>query len=206
MFQRLCRLVVVLLFAISVPLAAGAAPRPADPRPADKAKLDAGDVVVRTYAVKGYEMPRATMYAVIDAPIEKVWAVIDKCSDYKRTMIRVLESEELSRKGNVVTCRIKVDMPWPVDDLKATTRATHTVAPGKRYERAWTMVEGDYKVNDGKWVFTPWGDKPGRTLAYYEVHAVPKVGVPVWIMKKASRSALPDLIERLRKFSGAPPR
>ncbi|MEY3014850.1 MAG: hypothetical protein RIT45_3585 [Pseudomonadota bacterium] len=179
--------------------------RPGEAGGDEKARLEAGEVIIRAYAVKGSELPRTKLRAVINAPMEKVWAVIERCNDYKRTMVRVIESKELSRKGNVVTCRVKVDMPWPIDDLAATTRAVHTAVPGKSYSRVWSLVDGDYKANEGGWKLTPWGDKPGRTYVEYEVYAVPKIAVPVWIQKKAARSALTDLIERLRKFSGAKP-
>lgn len=169
----------------------------------DQAQLDAGEILFRTTAVKGSELPRATVRAVIDAPMERIWAIIERCADYKRTMVRVIESEELERNGGNILCRVKVDMPWPVDDLQATTRAVHTVEPGKRYRRAWSLVEGDYKSNEGSWTLTAFGDKPGRTMVVYEVHAEPKIAVPNFVLKKATRSTVIDLIERLRKLSGA---
>ena len=177
-----------------------------DFRAGDTARLDGGEIILRTSDVAGSELPRATVWAVIDAPLAPIWAIIDRCSDYKRTMVRVLASEELSRKGDVVTCRITVDMPWPFDDLTATTRATHTIDPGKRHRRAWTLVQGDYKRNEGSWTFVPWQGAPDRTLAIYTVHAEPNVSIPVAIQKRASRSTLPDLITQLRKVSGAKPR
>ena len=92
---------------------------------------------MRAFDVAGSDMPRAQVRAVVEAPLTKVWAIIDKCADYKRTMVRVLESEELSRVGQTVTCRTKVDMPWPFDDMQASTKAIHTIDPGKSYRRAW---------------------------------------------------------------------
>lgn len=198
-----------LAFAMATALATALAPSPAaaeDFRAGDTARLDAGEIILRTTEVAGSELPRATVWAVIDAPLARIWAVIDRCADYKRTMVRVLASEELSRKGDVVTCRITVDMPWPFDDLTATTRATHTIDPGKRHRRAWTLVEGDYKRNEGSWTFVPWQGAAERTLAIYSVHAEPNIAIPVAIQRRASRTTLPNLITQLRKVSGAKPR
>lgn len=193
---RVAALMVALMVAL---IAAAASPTAAFAD--DKARLEAGEIIVRTYDVPGAQMPRAKVWAVIDAPVERVWAIIDQCKDYKRTMVRVLESEELKREGKIVTCRTQIDMPWPIDDLEAITRATHTIEAGKRYQRAWTLVSGGYRRNDGSWTLTPWGDKPGRTLAAYVVLAEPKISVPTWILKKAARSTLPDLLTNLRLVS-----
>lgn len=192
-------LTLALVAALAVPA------RAAEPSAADKTKLEAGEILIKAFQVPGSELPRAQVTAVIEAPMAKVWAVIEKCADYKRTMVRVLESEELSRAGSTVTCRTKVDMPWPFDDLEATTKATHTVEPGKSYRRAWTLVKGTYTRNEGSWTLTPWAGSADRTLVVYEVHAEPTISIPVSIQKRASRSALPDLIEKLRKVSGARP-
>ncbi len=194
-----------LVLGLSLLAFAGPAFAAGEPSAADKAKLEAGEILVRSFQVAGSEMPRAQVTAIIEAPMAKVWAIIEKCADYKRTMVRVLESEELSRSGQTVVCRTKVDMPWPFDDLEASTKATHTVEPGKLYRRVWTLVKGTYKRNDGSWTLTPWAGDANRTLVVYEVHAEPTISIPIAIQKRASRSALPDLIERLRKFSGARP-
>lgn len=169
---------------------------------AERDRLEKGEVIVQQRAVEGSDMPEAIMKAVVDAPLERIQAVLDKCENYKRVMPRTKASKELSRKGNVVHCRITIDMPFPFDDLTATTRAVHTAKPGY-FERAWTLVEGDYKRNTGAWRLTPFDKEGKRTLVHYRVHAEPNTSVPVWVQKKASSSTLPGLIEALAKASGA---
>jgi ribosome-associated toxin RatA of RatAB toxin-antitoxin module len=164
----------------------------------EEARLEKGEVVVTTRAVKGSDTPETIGKAVIEAPPVKVWNIINKCGDYVRTMPRIKASKELSRQGSKVVCRVTVAMPAPYSDLTATTEAAHTES-ASRYARVWKMIEGDYKVNQGSWVLTPFKGEAKRTLAVYTVHAEPKAWVPAWIRKKAQQKSLPEMMDRLRQ-------
>ncbi len=168
----------------------------------ERARLDKGEIIIKQRAVKGSDMPQAIVKAVIDVAPAKVWAVLDRCDRYKHVMPRTKASKELSRKGNVIICKITIDMPFPFSDLTATTRAVHTARAGY-WQRAWNLLEGDYKTNKGSWTLTPFDPAGRRTMVIYKVHAEPNISVPTWILKKASRSTLPDLIAALVKASGA---
>ncbi len=164
-----------------------------------KDRLATGEVIVSSKAVPGSDAPVVTAMAVIDAAPQAVWALISKCADYKRTMVRTLASKEIWRKGNKIRCRVTVDLPFPLSDLTATTDAVHTVKKGKKWERKWALVEGDYKRNTGSWTLAPFNGAATRTLVIYRVHAEPKVAIPAGIRRAAQRKSLPNLIEHLRK-------
>ena len=161
--------------------------------------LEKGEILLDIEAVEGSDTPRVNARAMVKAPPEKLWKIIDDCSRYKDTMVRIGESQELSREGDTVTCRTTVDMPFPLSNLTATTRAVHTVEPGKLYKREWNLVEGDYKVNTGSWTLTPFEGDPNRTLVEYVLHADPTTSIPDAIKEAAQKKSIPDLIEKLRK-------
>lgn len=171
------------------------------PASADSAKdrLAAGEIIIKTSPVAGSSTPKLRAMAVVDAPPERVWAIIDKCDDYEKTMVRVAEAEELSRQGTKVRCKVTVDMPFPLSNLTAVTEATHTVKPGELWERKWKLVEGDYKVNMGSWRLAPFDDAKTRTLVVYEVVADPKITIPEGIKKAAQKKSIPELMEHLRE-------
>lgn len=162
------------------------------------ARLESGEVIVTSRAVKDSDIPMVVATGMINAPPEKVWALIEKCDDYTRTMQRVERSKELSRKGNKVQCEVEVDLPWPMDNLTAVTEATHTVKPGELYKRQWHLVSGDYEFNNGSWVIRPYGDDPNRALVVYTVHVKPNSAIPDSVKAQAQRSSLPDLFKHLR--------
>jgi ribosome-associated toxin RatA of RatAB toxin-antitoxin module len=171
---------------------------PASAADDEDTRLAKGEVVIATRAVKGSETPEYITKAVIDAPPAKVWNIISRCADYVRTMPRIKASKELSRQGNKIVCQVTIEMPVPYSNLTATTDVTHTES-AQRYTRVWKLQSGDYKVNSGSWVLTPFKGDAKRTLAVYTVHAEPKAWVPAWIRKKAQQKTLPEMMERLRK-------
>ena len=165
----------------------------------DKERLAKGEILVTLRTVKGADIPAATVRAVVEASPARVWAVVQDCSRYPKTMMRVKESKEVSRKGNVVHCQVLVDMPWPLSDLGALTRAVHTVRADTYYQRKWDLVKGDYKINKGSWTVTPFGTTGKRSMVVYQAHAVPNISVPKWIQKAAAKRTFPNLLKHLRK-------
>ncbi len=164
-----------------------------------RARLDSGEIIVKTKKVKGSDVPQATVMGVVNAPPEKIWDVIGKCDNYEETMIRVLEAKELKRKGDTVICQVTTDMPWPLSNLTAVTRAHHTVGPPV-WSRTWALIQGDFESNRGSWriqAFNP--VEKDRSLVVYKVHAVPDIMVPDGLITKAQKDTLPNLIKHLRK-------
>ena len=168
----------------------------------DREKMEKGEVIITQKKIRGSELPQSTMKGIINAPPARVWAFLEKCDNYKKHFPRTKSSKELSRKGNVIVCKVVVDMPWPMDDLWAETKAVHTVTP-KLYKRAWSLIKGTYKKNEGSWTIVPYGKDGKRSLVTYKMHAEPNISIPNWIQRKASKSTLPDLMNALRKASGA---
>lgn len=161
-------------------------------------RLEKGEVIVTSKKVKGSSTPRIKAVGLIKAPPAKVWKIIDKCDDYERTMQRIKKADEISRKGNVVRCKITLKMPFPLKNVTALTEAVHTVEEGKKYRRAWKLIEGDFKRNKGSWTLTAHaGGK--HTIAVYRLLVEPKVPVPAMIQQMAQRKTLPELYQHLRK-------
>jgi hypothetical protein len=161
-------------------------------------RLSEGEIVTSTKKIPGSEMPEATAMMVVDAPPQAIWAILQRCGNYKKTMQRVKSSREIWRKGNKVRCEIVIDMPSPLDDLRSVTDAIHTVVPHEKWVRAWSLVEGDYKRNTGSWTLVPFDEKRTRTLVIYKVHAEPTTGIPDMLKRLAQRKALPAALEHLR--------
>ncbi len=160
--------------------------------------LSRGEITLKTQDVKGSDTPRVIVKAVVDAPMEKVWRLIEDCANYKRYFDNIASSKLLKREGDQFICEVEVSLPFPFSNLVGVTRATHTITPTKR-SRSWTLIRGDYKANTGSWVLEPYGEGGTRTLATYTVHADPTTSVPDWLRVKAQKKSLPGMMERLRK-------
>ena len=163
-----------------------------------KAALKAGEIIVTSKKLKKFPRPGVKAVGVIDAPMERIWPLIDQCKDYTKTMQRILKSKEISRKGNEVICEITVDLPFPLGDISSQTVATHTVKQGKLYKRSWKLLSGDYEYNEGSWTLVPFEGSPARTLVVYETQVQPNTMIPDSIRAMAQKKTLPELFEHLR--------
>ncbi|APR79378.1 Hypothetical protein A7982_04725 [Minicystis rosea] len=158
----------------------------------DEPKVD-----IKTFAVPGSDTPKIVMTATLDVPPKKVWAIVSDCSRYKERMPRIVAAKELKKEGNVHTCEVTIDMPFPLSNLTAVTEAVHEESD-KGMARRWKLVRGDYKSNTGSWEVKP-ADPEGKTsFVTYTVHAEPNTVVPAAIREAAQKSALPDLMKRVR--------
>ena len=165
-------------------------------------KLRSTDVHIITKKVSGSDMSELHAHAIIKTPIAKLWAIISKCSDYKKNMPSIKKSKQLSVKGNVIRCEIVVDLPFPMDDLRSVTDAKHTIKKDKFYKRAWNLVEGDYQINRGFWKLQAI-DQGKHTYVHYVVHVEPKTAVPDFLKRMAQKSKIPGMFEKLREVVGA---
>ena len=165
---------------------------------ANDARLGRGEIIVSTRAVAGSDMPEATVQAVIDAPADRVWRIIDDCAGYKRTMPRIKASRLVERSGSRVICEITVEMPFPFANLTAVSDGHHVVGPPS-WSRTWKLIRGDYHKNVGSWTLTPFDAAGTRTRAVYRLHVEPKVSIPGAVLRRAQASALPEVMERLRE-------
>jgi ribosome-associated toxin RatA of RatAB toxin-antitoxin module len=162
----------------------------------DARRLAKGEIIVKAYKVKGSDVPKAVVRAVVNSPPEKVWEVVSNCNKFNKRFDRVAKSKLLKRSGEDYTCTVTIDMPFPIGDLTGVTRAKHTIKNGKRL-RKWSLIKGDYRINNGSWLVEDYGN--GKSMVTYSIHAEPNVPIPGWIRDEAQKSNLPNVIKRLRK-------
>ena len=173
------------------------APPPALPMTADdRVRLERGEVVVRSWKSKrGF--PRGLARVLIEAPPEHVFRIIDNCNRYRYNMKLVSHSKQLSRKGPVVVCEVVVDLPFPFGSLRSVTKGVHQVGPPV-WGRKWTLVSGDYQVNQGAWELTRYRKDAGRTLVTYRTHIEPDMSLPDFVVASSQKRSLPMMLKGLR--------
>lgn len=186
----------------------------------DPAKLDAtqtarlarGELIIDAVPVPGSAVAELHVWAVIEAPVDRVWQIVSRPAEFSRTMRGVKRSAELSREPLApdrsagepdrqqerVRARITVGMPFPLRDLTSVTDAVHTVRADGWRQRRWELVEGDYHQNRGSWTLMPHEGDATRTLAHYKLHAEPKLRLPGKIKEFATERAVPRLFAQLR--------
>lgn len=162
--------------------------------------------------MKGSDIPELTARAVVDAPPEKVWALVSDCGNYKETMPNIMDSKLVSSTpgssegdGEIRVCQIVTDLPFPLPDLMSKTRVVHTIEPGKRWQRAWTLLEGDYEKNEGMWRVEPFGGDGSRSLVTYVLSARPKIFLPAGMIASVSEGKIPEMMKNVRARTAGRP-
>ena len=140
---------------------------------------------------------------IVDAPPAAVWALVSRCGDYVLNMPSIAASKELSREGDehakfTAVCEVTADVPFPFSDLTSVSRATMTADErGGQYSRTWTLIRGDYDVNEGSWRLVP-VDGGAKTKVSYRITVKPKLPLPTSLISASQQTMLPQVIQRLR--------
>ena len=173
------------------------ADEPTAPQLTVEDRLAAGEVIVTARRVEGFAIPALSVEAVLDVPPERVWALVDDCHGYRKTMPRVADSVETERSGARSICKWRVSMPFPFSDIGTVVEAT-SVASGNRWDRQFHQVSGDFIRNEGAWHLERFGDDGKRTRVGYRLHAVVSSVVPDGFMKRGQVKAMHEMIGMMR--------
>lgn len=156
-------------------------------------------VKVWTEKVAGSDVPYSVAEGVIDAPAAVVWSIVSDCNNYKTTMTNISSSQEISRAGDNVVCKVTADLPFPLPDLTSQTKAVHTIDVDKSYLRKWSLIEGDYNINEGSWSVV--AIDATHCKASYRLRAQPKMPVPGSLLTTFQNTAMPRVINNIRTQS-----
>ena len=164
---------------------------------AEKAKLEAGEVIIHPRTPADDDGFAVRAYALVDAPVERVWPALRDCGRYAEFMPRVKASDVRGGTPENGICFVEIAMPFPFSNLWAENKSEGGPVAGGAFERRWTLSKGTYRKNKGLWGVAPWAGG-SKSLVYYELEASPDTAVPDAILRKAQTGALPDAFEAVR--------
>jgi hypothetical protein len=170
---------------------------------AEKPRLDAGEIIVHPQTPADDTGFAVKAYAVVSAPLAKVWPHLRDCGRYSEFMPRTKDSAVREGTPDKGVCYIEIGMPFPFSNLWAENLTETTPMGNGGFERRWRLKQGTYSKNQGLWGVAPWGDGT-RSLIYYQLEAAPDTVIPDGILRKAQTGVLPDAFEAVRKRVGAP--
>lgn len=135
-------------------------------------------------------MAGASRTVTINAPIEKVWAVVTDYEKYPEFLSEQTSVKVKSRNGNVVEAVFGLKLMM---EIKYTLRLTET-APTRM---SWTMLEGQMmKSNEGGWLLE--AVSPTETKATYTIEVALKGLVPKSVSTSLVDSTLPKTMEAFK--------
>jgi len=136
-------------------------------------------------------MPGATRSIVINAPIEKCFAVISDYERYPEFLPEVKGIKTANRRGT------EVDVHYQAEVVKLIKYAVH-MHEEKPTKVSWTFIDGEFmKDNKGGWVLEPTPD--GKTKATYNIAVEVGLLVPKAVVNVLVDTQLPKLLENFKK-------
>jgi ribosome-associated toxin RatA of RatAB toxin-antitoxin module len=147
--------------------------------------------------------------AIIDHPVDRVFAVISDYERYADFMPYVKRSEILRKENGVLWVFQHLVFPFPISDRHYTIKISDLASRPKDSFIEWTL---DREVkreapgitpafNDGFWILRPI-DQGKKTDVSYFLHTDPSGWLPAWIINMANREALPAVIQAVQQRAG----
>jgi ribosome-associated toxin RatA of RatAB toxin-antitoxin module len=155
--------------------------------------LERGDVVTEARDTASGRRD-AVAYGLFSAAPDDVFAAVTDYERYKDFMPFTTVSEVRRREDDTVWFYTELGFP-----LKTITYEIRVKLDAEQRKASWTLVRGDLKANDGSWHIEPY---QAGSLATYSLHLVPGFPIPGFILKKLTRSSLPQLLNAVRTRLG----
>jgi hypothetical protein len=166
---------------------------------------------------------------VIAAPLDRVWAVLNRSGEFADYMPNFLVSWLVDRAamgdvepgrrwqrteleeavaehrladwpGDTVLFYNVLDMPFPVSDRWYLLEMTRDTA---EHSIRWSQLVGNLKSTDGSWQLVPWLDGM-HTLATYTTVSDPGIALPGFVLDVGLSQSLPCVIKALRRRVAQP--
>ena len=216
---------IVFLLSAAGALSGRANGAPDDPN--QLAKLARGEIIVTRLPDDNPRILGGQAQATIDAPIERIWEILNDFNRYAEFLPRQVKSwivspevlaeisqeSGLSRRqaeyllgpyrldsveGDTVYSYNVLDMPFPVSQR---WYLLETVRDVEQYSLTWHQVTGNLRATTGSWQLEPLDDK---TLATYTTRSDVGISVPGFLVNLGLNQTLPDVIKALRRRAEEP--
>ena len=168
-------------------------------REEERARLDAGEVVIRDIPSAEPDGIGMLLAGVIEATPEQVWVVMADCEDQDEFIPRIRYAAVRDRDGDSHTCELVVTLPFPLGELRTATRNQVRRLPDGGHQRRWNLLPGDwdYRHNSGSWTVHPYqGGR--RSLLVGRMDLVPKSVLPIWILHEGQVRQAPETFAAIR--------
>lgn len=173
----------------------------ADLRDADWKRLNAGDVVVQSEERGG--TGRVVAMVLIDRHVTAIWRVMLDCDGAPQFVPNMKRCAVLERAPDesweIIEHEIKYR--WFTPKTVYRFKAEYTPLERVHFER----IDGDLRELVGDWVLTPLRDRGHPVLVSYSVFIDPGALVPDFLVRRALRKDLPELMRALRDRVGETP-
>ena len=168
--------------------------------------IDDREVVSWMTEVEGSPIKEGVALGLVEAPPERVFAVVTDNARFAEFMPYVETSTvEETADGALINFQ-HLDLPWPISDREyeiALVNEAVADAEPPIWQSTWTHVKGFGNIEEsrGAWRIFACGE---AALVEYQVLTDPGGRIPNYFKNKATRKSLSRLIEAVRERVGHP--
>jgi len=156
-------------------------------------RLARGEVIVGLDRWSNTHKVRVLGAILIDSPARHIWDVMIDCDRAPEFVPRLRNCRVLYQSGNTEIIEHRVALSALLPAVTYTFRAHY-----QDLQRVdFTMVSGDLREFEGSWTLEQVNDGQ-QTIVVYSVYLDPGFLVPQWLVRRALRGELPDLLIALR--------
>lgn len=157
------------------------------------ARLAQGEVIVGLARWGNTHKVRVLGAILIDSPARHIWDIMIDCDRAPEFVPRLRSCRVLYQSGHTEIIEHRVALSSLLPAVTYTFRAHYQDL--KRID--FTMVSGDLREFEGSWILEQVNDGQ-QTIVVYSVYMDPGFLVPQWLVRRALRGELPDLLLALR--------
>jgi len=164
----------------------------------EERRIQKGEIIVH---VEDNDEPikRTLVTGLVDAPPEVVYPIYTDFESYPELFKSARSSDVLKRDGNVLTCKVVMDFPWP---LGSRWVSNYTYLDPENTSFTFKKFEGSVRLYEGALKVLPEGNSRSRVV--YTAKVDPALPVPAWLVNMISATYFPMAIQRVRDKVGKP--
>lgn len=158
------------------------------------ARVERGEVVVRSLATENSSAGRVWAAVAIAAPVAVVWDVMVDVEHAPEFVPGLRRARRLEQHGQYEIIEHTVKFSWLLPEVTYRFRADY--APLARID--FRRVAGDLRALEGTWSLRATADGSGA-LVTYSVYLDPGFLVPQWLVRQSLQRNLPAVLRALRQ-------
>lgn len=158
----------------------------------EERRIQKGEIIVHVEETDE-AIKRTMVTGLIDAPPEVVYPIYTDFESYPELFKSARSSEILKREGNVLTCKVVMDFPWP---LGSRWVSNYTYLDPENTSFTFKKFDGTVRLYEGALKVLP--ESNGRSRVVYTAKVDPALPVPAWLVNLISANYFPMAIQRVR--------
>lgn len=165
-------------------------------------KILAGEIESSQVPHPGISVRRGRAVALVDAPVDRVLAVVENYGGYAGFLPHFEKSQVLSQRGSSALVYVQVSILHGAATIWAQLKLRPQKATGETRVIEGKMMKGNVKHFEARWEVTPYG--PNQTLVSFELLVDPDLPLPSGVVSTEVQKSARKTIRALRTVVGHP--